>query len=60
MSEVWAYFKKVGIKAKCKLCSAELSRTQANTKGMWRHLECEHHAIYIKLKKGSIFGSKLK
>jgi hypothetical protein len=19
---------------------------------MWRHLDCEHHAIYIKLKKG--------
>jgi hypothetical protein len=33
MSEVWAYFKKVAIKAKCKLCGAELSRTQGNYEG---------------------------
>jgi hypothetical protein len=34
MSEVWVYFKEVGKKAKCKLCGAEVPRTQGSTTGV--------------------------
>lgn len=54
-SAVWNYFKKTGDKTKnvCMNCGKILICNQQNTTNMIRHLECNHHALFVQFLKDS-------
>jgi hypothetical protein len=49
------FYKEVGKKGKCKLCGAEVPRTQGSTTGMWRHLDSNEHILLVKANLDTVY-----